>query len=77
MGQTTEGAAVIVCHCRVVNDRDLAAAVDAGARSVAQVCRATGAGSDCGSCVFTVKRLLCQHEVATQAIFMEVEGEAS
>ena len=68
---------VIVCHCQVVSDRDVTAAVDAGARTVAAVCRATGAGRDCGSCVFTVKRLVCQHEESAAAVFMEVEGAAS
>jgi bacterioferritin-associated ferredoxin len=52
---------VIVCHCRVVTDRVVAAAVDEGARSLAQVCRSTGAGQDCGACVFSLKRLVCEH----------------
>ena len=52
---------MIVCHCRVVSDRAVTAAVQDGARSVAAVCRATGAGRDCGSCVFSLKRLVCEH----------------
>jgi bacterioferritin-associated ferredoxin len=56
------GDVMIVCHCKVVNDREVQQAVSAGARTVAQVCRATRAGTDCGSCVFSVKRLLCGHE---------------
>jgi bacterioferritin-associated ferredoxin len=52
---------VIVCQCAVVNDGMVAAAVDAGARTVNQVCRSTGAGRDCGSCVFSLKALLCDH----------------
>ena len=52
---------MIVCHCQVVTDRDVVAAVEAGARSVAAVCRSTGAGRDCGSCVFSLKRLVCEH----------------
>ena len=52
---------MIVCHCHVVNDAAIAAAVDAGARALGQVCRSTGAGSDCGSCVFSVRRLVCEH----------------
>jgi bacterioferritin-associated ferredoxin len=55
---------VIVCHCNVVNDRTVTEAVDAGARTLAGVCAATGAGRDCGSCVFAVKRLLCDHDRA-------------
>ncbi|WP_106817524.1 (2Fe-2S)-binding protein [Janibacter massiliensis] len=56
---------MIVCHCRVVNDQQIRAAVDAGADSLAEVCQRTGAGSECGGCVFAVKAIQCQHEVAT------------
>jgi bacterioferritin-associated ferredoxin len=52
---------VIVCQCHVVSDRAVADAVDAGARTLAGVCRSTGAGKDCGSCVFSLKRVLCEH----------------
>jgi bacterioferritin-associated ferredoxin len=52
---------MIVCHCRVVSDRTVAAAVLEGARSVSSVCRTTGAGRDCGACVFSLKRLVCEH----------------
>jgi bacterioferritin-associated ferredoxin len=68
---------VIVCHCKVVNDQAVTRAVDAGARTVSQVCHATGAGRDCGSCVFTLKRLLCEHEGRAGDTLMEVEGAAS
>ena len=53
---------MIVCQCAVVNDGMVVAAVDAGARTVGQVCRSTGAGRDCGSCVFSLKALLCDHD---------------
>ncbi len=62
---------MIFCHCAVVSDRAVATAVEAGARTVAQVCRATGAGRDCGSCVFSVKKLICEH-VAAEVPSMEV-----
>jgi bacterioferritin-associated ferredoxin len=70
---------VIVCQCRVVNDQAIRDAATAGATSVAQVCRMTGAGRDCGSCVFTVKRLLCEHEefAFARSRAVEVEGAAS
>jgi bacterioferritin-associated ferredoxin len=42
---------VIVCVCRGVSDREVATAVDRGARSVEDVTRrCDGAGTDCGSC---------------------------
>ena len=52
---------MIVCHCRVVTDRAVADAVRNGARSLSGVCRSTGAGQDCGACVFSVRRLVCEH----------------
>ena len=67
---------MIVCQCRVVSDRDVAAAVAAGARTVSSVCRATGAAQECGSCIFTVKALVCQHR-AHESAALEVEGAAS
>ncbi len=68
---------MIVCQCRVVADRDVRAAVDLGAATVAQVCRATGAGTDCGGCVFTVRRVLCEHVENAHASLPEVDDEAS
>ena len=68
---------MIICHCEVVNDQQVARALDAGARTVSQVCGATGAGKNCGSCVFTLKRLLCEHRASTDVALMEVEGAAS
>jgi bacterioferritin-associated ferredoxin len=70
---------VIVCQCHVVSDRAVADAVDAGARTLAGVCRSTGAGKDCGSCVFSLKRVLCEHQarVPRPAIVPEVDVAAS
>ncbi len=67
---------MIICHCEVVTDRDVAAAVAAGARTTAQVCGATGAGRGCGTCVFSVKRLTCDH-VASVESSQEVGSAAS
>jgi bacterioferritin-associated ferredoxin len=55
---------VILCHCAVVSDRDVHACVSAGAASVAEVLRRTGAGSHCGGCTLAVRACaraaLCQ-----------------
>lgn len=51
---------MIVCHCHVVNDAP-SRRPSTAARTLGQVCRSTGAGSDCGSCVFSVRRLVCEH----------------
>jgi bacterioferritin-associated ferredoxin len=67
---------MIVCHCSVVSDRAVTSAVDAGARTLGQVCQSTGAGKDCGACVFSVKRLLCEHGTTRPPHVMEVQVAA-
>lgn len=67
---------MIVCQCRVVSDRDVDAAVAEGARSLGQVCRSTGAGQDCGSCVFSIKAQLVQHHERECAL-LQADGAAS
>jgi len=58
---------VIFCHCAVVGDREIAEAVADGATTVASVCRATGAGQQCGACIFSVRRVLCEHQAQSQS----------
>ncbi len=67
---------MIVCHCKVVTDRDVRATLADGARSVGAVCRGTGAAQDCGSCIFTVKALVCDH-LAQERRVLEANGAAS
>jgi bacterioferritin-associated ferredoxin len=49
--------------------------VDSGARTLSQVCRITGAGRVCGSCVFSVKRLL--NERRSKARYLRLDGYQS
>lgn len=67
---------MIVCHCKVVTDSEIRAAVSEGARSVSAACRATGAAAGCGSCVFLVKAVVCEH-MGTEHTDMEAESAAS
>ncbi|HUS22320.1 MAG TPA: (2Fe-2S)-binding protein [Aeromicrobium sp.] len=67
---------MIVCQCKVVSDRQIDEALSAGARSVSAVCRATGAARDCGTCIFTVKAMVCKHH-SDEEVLWEVEGAAS
>ncbi len=67
---------MIVCQCRVVSDSAVDRALAGGARSVGSVCRATGAAQDCGSCIFTVKALVCRHHEQQDAI-LAADGAAS
>jgi bacterioferritin-associated ferredoxin len=77
LGARLEEVPMIVCHCMVVNDRAVADATEQGARTLAQVCRATGAGRDCGTCVFSVRRLLCKHAPTSEPTYPEVQCAAS
>jgi NAD(P)H-nitrite reductase large subunit len=52
---------MILCHCAVVTSRHVTEALQAGARSVSEVCRRTGAAQGCGTCVFSVKQVVCEH----------------
>ena len=46
---------MLVCHCRVVSDRHVDAAVSAGARDLRSVVRATHAGTGCGGCLTSLR----------------------
>ena len=63
---------MIFCHCAVVGDRQVSEAIEAGARTVAQVCKATGAGQQCGNCIFSVRRVVCQHGASVPAMEVDV-----
>ena len=41
---------MILCVCQSVTDREVEAAIRNGARSLSDVSRACGAGTDCGCC---------------------------
>jgi bacterioferritin-associated ferredoxin len=56
-----------LCHCHVVTHAAVTDAVDAGAASLARVCRSTGAGRDCGACVLSIKRVMHAHQQSVQA----------
>ena len=36
-------------------------ALDDGARTLGDACRRTGAAQQCGTCVFSVRKVLCEH----------------
>jgi NAD(P)H-nitrite reductase large subunit len=48
----------LLCHCHVVGDRCIAAAVDDGCVTVEAVQQATGAGTSCGGCLAAVEELV-------------------
>jgi bacterioferritin-associated ferredoxin len=59
---------VIVCQCGVVSDSAVVEASRAGDRTLAEVCRSTGAGQNCGVCVFSIRRLLCEHGPTAESV---------
>lgn len=68
---------MIVCHCKVVSDKRVAESVVDGACTLGQLCRATGAGQDCGNCVSALKRLLCEDSDAAVTVVPAMEKAAS
>ena len=68
---------MIVCHCGVVSSRDITAAWDQGARTVPEVCHRTGAGQNCGTCVFSIHQILCEHEQAPAPVDQRTVSAAS
>lgn len=42
---------MLVCHCHRVSDSRIDTVLDAGARTVREVVRATHAGTGCGGCL--------------------------
>ncbi len=49
---------MIVCLCHAVSDREVREHVQGGCRTVGQVGRACGAGTDCGQCVGVLRRMV-------------------
>lgn len=56
---------MIVCHCRVVSDREIQDAVACGAAGVCDVARRCGAGSRCGGCLPVVREVLARRGLPT------------
>jgi bacterioferritin-associated ferredoxin len=52
---------MLICHCRVVTDRVIRAAIASGARTPAEVARFCRAGTGCNGCRYAVRELLSEH----------------
>jgi bacterioferritin-associated ferredoxin len=52
---------VIVCHCKVVNHREIEDAVDAGARTIPEVGDICGAGTRCRGCWAAIADTMTGH----------------
>ena len=51
---------MVLCICQSVTDREVDAAIQKGARSLTDVSRACGAGTDCGCCQGAIEQRLEQ-----------------
>ena len=49
---------MLVCHCKVVYDRDITQQMSRGARDPFDIADACGAGTVCGGCVPAICQLL-------------------
>jgi bacterioferritin-associated ferredoxin len=47
-----------ICLCRVVTRKVIEAVIEGGSRTVEEVGRRSGAGTDCGKCQRSIERLL-------------------
>ncbi|MBW3665494.1 MAG: (2Fe-2S)-binding protein [Actinobacteria bacterium] len=52
---------MIVCHCRVVSDREVRDAIASGATEACALAEVCGVGSRCGGCLPELRRLLREH----------------
>ena len=56
---------MIVCSCHAVRDRDIDRHLDQGCRTVSELGRRCGAGTDCGSCVVDLRERLARRRLRT------------
>lgn len=57
---------MLICICKGVADRQIQATIRDGARSVEEVSGACGAGTDCGSCLVSIEKML-RHDTQSEA----------
>jgi bacterioferritin-associated ferredoxin len=55
-----------VCLCHVVTNKVVSAAIEAGARDLAELGRRTGAGTECGQCRQALAELLARFAEANE-----------
>ena len=65
------------CLCRAVSERNVRAAVADGANTVAEVRAACGAGTGCGGCLPSLRRLLRESLDCGGALMCATAAEAN
>lgn len=66
-----------VCLCKGVTDRQVRAAIRAGARTPCDIALRCRAGTGCGGCVPEVCRLLDDHFAREAFLAAEAEGDCT
>ncbi len=59
---------MVVCHCNVVNDREIRAQILAGALDVEDLGARCTAGTRCGNCRPVIESLFAESGVAIRAL---------
>jgi bacterioferritin-associated ferredoxin len=59
---------MIVCICKAVPESRIQEVIEAGARSVVDVGRACGAGTDCGTCAGSIEELITEQRLLNGAL---------
>jgi bacterioferritin-associated ferredoxin len=62
---------MIVCHCHCVSDREIRSCAREGARDLADVGRACGAGTGCGGCRPEIASILDTEQHAQAANLLD------
>lgn len=69
MARTTrEPLSLYICHCRVVTERAVRAAIAAGAETVEEIGVRCGAGTTCRACHPELERLLSERAGTLSAV---------
>ena len=63
---------MILCHCNVVSDRQVRAAIDAGACDIDDVTSACAAGGNCGQCAPAIDALLDERWASQTSVLLRV-----
>jgi bacterioferritin-associated ferredoxin len=58
---------MIVCHCRVVSDREVRDAIAAGATGLCAIAEACQVATRCGGCLPEIRRLLDERGLPVEA----------
>ena len=53
---------MIVCVCEGVSDREVREAITEGSRTLQDIGRSCGAGTDCASCCLTLRQMIDEHQ---------------